>query len=122
MRRSRKYIYTITVVSGNPNEREPEKRMRSTNWGYYFKKEDAELVIKNNLTDISELGYYRYGVLSRVGEGPMPSIMEEIQWYEFTWNWDVPPREHDGIVIPEYTGVMEIQKPKVYEGIWFATL
>lgn len=122
MRRFRKYIYTVTVVNGDPNERDTEKRLRSRCWGYHFKKADAEYVIDNNATDISELGYYRYGVLSRIGEGPMPSIMDEVQWYEFIWNWNVAPREHDGIVIPEFVEAKPIKKPEMYQQILFAGL
>jgi hypothetical protein len=116
-------IYTITVVNGNPNANrdDQENRLRSRCWGYYFNRADAQQVIEENQTDISELGYYRYGVLSALPEGPL-AIGEELQWYEFIWNYNVPPREHDGIVIPDFVEARKIDKPPMYDHFMFGTL
>jgi hypothetical protein len=108
----------MICVSGNPNERDVEKRMRSRCWGYYMKRRDAARAIECNATDMSELGYYRYAVLSRIGEGPC-AFPDELQWYEFIWNWDVPPREHDGMVIPDFVRAEKIEKPEKYQQILF---
>jgi hypothetical protein len=70
---------------------------------------------------MSELGYYQYGVLSQMGEGPMPS-QKELQWYEFIWDWDVVPRDFDGIVIPAYRGATKISKPEIYNEMLFGGL
>jgi len=118
-----KTIFTFTVVNGDPSTPLDDHRnkMRSRCWGYYFDRKDAEYVIEHNSTDMAELGYYQYAVLSEVGEGPMP-LGDELQWYEFIWNWDVPPREHDGIVIPEFVEAKKIEKPEMYQQIYFGTI
>lgn len=113
-----KSIFLMVVVSGDPNERAPEKRMRSRCWGYYFDRDIAEKAIEENWTDMSEMEYYQYAVLVQQGEGPLPE-QDELQWYEFVWNWSVPPREHDGVVIPEFVGIRKIDKPEVYSQILF---
>jgi hypothetical protein len=105
----------MTVVNGDPEERDLEKRLRSRCWGYYFKRKDAEYMIDNNATDISEMGYYQYAVLASVGEGPL-AIGDELQWYEMIWNWNVPPRKHDGIVIPKFIEAKKITKPEMFNG------
>lgn len=119
-------IFIVVVVSGHPDpeslpeyntHKKNEFRMRSRCWGFYFDRVDAEHVIEHNETDISELGYYRYAVLSEVGEGPL-AIPDELQWYEFIWDWDVPPRK-DGVVIPMLTEVRRIGKPQKYERFFF---
>ena len=116
-------IFTMTVVSGDPEAPldQNEKRLRCRCWGYYFSRKTAAEAIEGNWTDMSELGYYRYGVLGSLGEGPLPS-QKELQWYEFVWNWDVPPREHDGIVIPEFVEAKKIDKPEKYQQILFGGL
>lgn len=116
-----KKIFTITVVNGDPYKREVDKHLRSRCWGYYFNRKDSEEAIQNNVTDISEMGYYKYAVLSEQGEGPLPDG-EELQWYEFIWNWKVPPRKHDNLVIPEFVRTKKIKKPKMYEHILFGGL
>jgi hypothetical protein len=73
-------VYTITVMSAKPFT----KGFRIREWGYYFKRADAAQVIEHNLTDISELDYYHFAVLSFTGEGPL-AIPESLQWYEFEW-------------------------------------
>ena len=115
-------IFTMTVVSGDPNIplNQNENRFRCRCWGYYFDRRTAAKSIVNNWTDMSELGYYEYGVLASLGEGPIPS-QKELQWYEFIWNWNVEPRE-DGIRIPELIDVKKIEKPSQYEHIWFGGL
>lgn len=116
-------IFTITVVNGNPYaaKEDDRNRLRTRCWGYYFNRADAEHVIEHNETDISELNYYEYGVLASVGEGPL-AFPDELQWYRFLWNYDVPTRKHDGIVIPEFMGVDKIIKPSIYEHIFFGGL
>ena len=111
----------MVCVSGDPEEwKSLEKRLRSRCWGYYVKRRDAASVIECNGTDMSELGYYRYAVLTKLGEGPM-AISEELQWYEFIWNWNVNPRA-DGVVIPEFVEAKKINKPGKYQNILFGDL
>jgi hypothetical protein len=73
-------VYTITVLSNTPCT----KQFRIREWGYYFDRASAAKVIEENQTDISELDYYHYAVLSAKGEGPL-AIPEALQWYEFIW-------------------------------------
>ena len=116
-------IYTITVVNGDPYAPldNSQDRLRTRCWGYYFNRADAEHVIEHNETDISELNYYQYGLLSSLGEGPM-TIPDELQWYRFLWNYDVPPRPHDGMIVPEFMGAEKIDKPSIYNHIIFGGL
>jgi hypothetical protein len=116
-------IYTVTVLSGDPYapKDKPEDRLRTRCWGYYFNRADAERAIEHNETDISELNYYQYGLLSSLGEGMM-AIPDQLQWYRFVWNYDVPPRAHDGVLIPEYMGAEKIDKPSIYDNILFGGL
>jgi hypothetical protein len=107
-----KKIFTMTVVSGDPNERDVEKRLRSRCWGYYFDQKEAEEAIEGNETDMSECGYYRYAVLTELGEGPC-AIGDELQWYEFRWKWT------EGESWPELLSVDKIDRPAQYEGIMF---
>ena len=113
-------IFTMTVVSGDPAVplNQNEKRLRCRCWGYYFDRRTAAKAIENNWTDMSEMGYYRYGVLASLGEGPLPS-QKELQWYEFVWDWNVSPRETDGIVIPEFVEARKIDKPEKYQQVLF---
>ena len=127
-----KTIFLVIVVNGDPNVRIDKNRpeieydfanyaddsLRSRCWGYHFNREDAEHVIVNNETDISELGYYQYAVLSEVGEGPL-AIPEELQWYEFIWDWEVTPRA-DGVKIPTLIEVKKIEKPEKYQAYFFS--
>lgn len=116
-------IFTFTVVSGDPfklnDKGHPEMRTRT--WGYYVDRIDAEHAIENNETDMSELGYYRYAVLCEVGEGPLPTTVE-LQWYEFIWDRDTKPREHDGMKVPELVAVDKIEKPEKYGHFMFGGL
>jgi len=118
MKRSK--IYTMTVVSGDPGSRDPKTRLRARCWGYYFNRKDAEEAIMQNATDMSECDYYHFAVLGELGEGPMPH-QEELQWYEFQWNWYVAPRA-DGVRVPEFVETIKISKPSQYEQILFAGL
>jgi hypothetical protein len=116
--KERKSIFLMVVVNGNPEERDSKLRLRSRCWGYYFDRAVAEKAIEENWTDMSEMEYYKYAVLVEQGQGPLPE-QEELQWYEFVWNWCVPPREHDGIVIPEFVEARKIDKPEQYSQILF---
>jgi hypothetical protein len=115
-------IFTMTVVSGDPNAdlRDNEYKLRCRCWGYYFSRKTAAEAIEGNWTDMSELGYYLYGVLSELGEGPLPN-QKELQWYRFNWNHDVEPNEH-GVVWPELMSVTKIEKPEIYQQILFGGL
>ena len=97
------------------------RKFRSSGSGYYFDFKDAEKAVTNNWGDMSELGYYKYAVICKVGEGPM-GCGDEVQWYQFVWNFDVAPREYDGVVIPAFVEAKKIDKPEMYERIFFATL
>lgn len=94
-------IYTITVAS-----RSKTKEIRWREWGYYFNQTAAAKVIEENQTDISEMGYYRYGLLSSKGEGPL-AIPEPIQWYEFIWEGD------------KFVGTQKITCPDEFKHICF---
>jgi hypothetical protein len=117
-RRENNKIFTITVIYGNPRLPYADERMRVRSWGYYFKQEDAAHVIEHNETDISELGYYQYGLLAELGEGPL-ALADELQWYEFIWNYDTEPRKHDGMKVPEFVEARKIERPPQYEGYCF---
>ena len=106
-------IYTVTVVSGDPNQADVKTRMRVCHWGYYFEREAADCAIQNNLTDMSECGYYQYGVVSELGEG-VCVIGDELQWYEFVWDDSDSDRQ--------FLEAQKINKPAIYENIAFAGL
>ena len=118
-----KKIYTISVINGDPHadERPGPSRFRVRCWGYYFNQKDAAHVIEHNETDISELCYYQYGLLAKLGEGPL-AIADELQWYEFIWNFDTEPRAFDGMKVPEFVEARKIERPKMYEGYAFGGL
>ena len=107
-----KVIYEITCVSGNPFQHhyDDSRDFRICTWGYYFNREDAEKVIEENQTDISELGYYRYALLTEKGEGPL-AIGLGLQWYEFIW--DFPCKGWD--YTPKLKEVKKIEMPDVYK-------
>lgn len=44
------------------------KRIRC--WGWYKNEEDAEACIKENWTDIYEMGYYNFAIIEPFTEGP----------------------------------------------------
>ncbi len=116
-------IYLMTVVSGGEpippgGTFDDVTVLRSRTWGYHFEQELAHRAIDNNHTDMSELGYYQYAVLSELEPGPC-AIPTEIQWYEFIWNYDTQPRKHDGYRVPEFVGTKRIEKPDHYENILF---
>jgi len=110
-----KQIYTVAVVGDTPKKGE---KIRYRVWGYYFKRSEATACVKGNWTDISELGYYRYGVITGLGEGPI-AIGKKLAWYEFVWNRKTKPRKHDGIRVPELVEVRPIKAPKAYEHHFF---
>lgn len=123
-------IFTITCVSGDPGAEERaietndpnwahqkmKYRMRSRCWGYYFDRADAEHVIEHNETDISELGYYQYAVLTELGEGPLAN-QHELQWYEFHWVTNDHPSGWR-----QLTSVTKIEKPLKYAQYMFGGL
>jgi hypothetical protein len=120
-------IFTMTVVSGDPNTSEIKNRLRCRCWGYYFNRRDAARAIENNWTDMSELDYYHYAVLSELKEGPMPS-QKELQWYEFNWwheedyHLSEPPRDKNGVFWPHLQAVTKIEKPEKYQNMLFGGL
>ena len=106
-------IFTLTVVSNDPYSLDKDFRTRT--WGYFFNVKDATTSMMNTETDMSECGYYRYGVVSQIEEGPCP-IAEEIQWFEFVWE---KIKHSDG---RELKQVKKIKKPKIYKNIMFGGL
>jgi hypothetical protein len=107
-------VYTIHVLSGDPENRIKDFSFRSRNWGFYFKQEDAAHVIEHNETDISELDYYHYAVLSAKGEGPL-AIAETIQWYEFVWASHLDP----SILLRLFLEARKIDCPEQYKNLVF---
>jgi hypothetical protein len=87
-----KEIYLVSVLGAAQQELEHE---RYRVWGYYFDLETARQCVLENWTDISELGYYRYGVISQMGEGPL-ACPETQEWYEFEWEGDAMRRKYKG--------------------------
>ena len=112
-----KEIYTVTVVSGDPNSREKETSLRSRCWGYYFNRKTAVQAVKENWTDISECGYYRYALVAAVGEG-MLTVPERTIWYEFFWNH----QETGDSNFPKLVEVKQIEKPEIYQPLLFGGL
>lgn len=108
-------IFTMTVISGELAQKDPSKRLRSRCWGYYFSLVDADYDFRMNATDMSEHGYYRYGVLGELREGP-GTVTDEIQWYEFIWEWPA-----DGTVerTPKFVEAKLIDKPEIYQQLLF---
>lgn len=53
-------------------------------WGFYSSFEDADNVIRNNVTDIHE-GCYDYAVIEEYEEG-ISGYTGECWWYEYNWN------------------------------------
>jgi len=114
-------VYTITAMSGDPHKKGD---YRQADWGYFFKREDAERVVERNETDISELGYYRYALLAAKGEGPL-AIAEPLQWYEFIWQYrGLAPAKYvshygrDEVLSGEDCWLVQVKKirqPKVYD-------
>jgi hypothetical protein len=107
-------IYLVTVLYGDPykaNAKGTRPDLRVRNWGYYTDRASAQQVIEENQTDISECGYYQYAVLTSIEEGPL-AIGEELQWYEFVWEWE--PRR--------FVEAKKIEKPTMYQQIAFAGL
>ena len=96
-------IHEIIVMSGDP---EKPQSFRTCTWGYYFDKENAAECIENNWTDISELGYYQYAVLTAKGEGPL-AIGQALQWYEFQWEGR------------KFRGAIKIAMPAMYDRFFF---
>lgn len=79
-------VYMIDVFSDQETHLPSlSSKFRHRNWGFYFKLEDAQHVVENNETDISELDYYHFALISKKGQGPL-AISEAIQWYEFIWD------------------------------------
>lgn len=109
---SKRVIYTVTTISGDPNNKEDD-RLRSRCWGYYFNRVDAEQCIENNHFDIAELGYYQYAVLSVLEEGPI-SFGDELQWYEF-YRDDMGSGD-------AFFNARKIEKPQIYTQHIFGTL
>ena len=118
-----KKIFTMTVVSGDPNAdlRDNKNRLRARCWGYYFNRKDAAWAIENNATDMSELDYYHFAVLSEMGEGPMP-FGKEVQWYEFHWDHDPAEMNDNDVIWPVLVAVTKISKPPQYEQVLFGGL
>lgn len=92
-------VYLVSVFNPKPDE-----RLRV--WGYYHEVENARQCVKENWTDISELGYYRYGIVSKMGVGPL-AVPEDEEWYEFCWV--------DGHLVT----VEPVAKPEEYAGVLF---
>jgi hypothetical protein len=90
-------IYLISVLSRNGE--------RYRVWGYYRDIETARECVLENWSDISELDYYHYGVISQMGEGPL-ACPEEQEWYEFEWEGEVG-------VDMKYKGAKKIDEPVV---------
>jgi hypothetical protein len=121
-KKNRKSIFVVTVASGDPQPSiANHPTFRSINWGFYFTYKSAKYAIEHNVSDISEQGYYQYAILQKIGEGIM-AFPEEMQWYEFIWNRDVPPRKHDGSLCspwPLFVEAKKIDKPEMYGGMFF---
>lgn len=74
-----KHIFVIKTVKEEPI---------GPNWvttvGYTFTKKGAKCIVKHNIEDIAECGYYKYGVIIKVTPGTYQ--FGEQTWYEFTYN------------------------------------
>lgn len=67
-------IYTVNALGLGPE--------RKTNWGYYFSYDDAEKSILENYTDLFEIGYYQYAVITAIPEG-LCAISDVLQWFDY---------------------------------------
>jgi hypothetical protein len=121
MENDRKKIYFVTVfyVPKEFREEMPRpkidewetvlyKRIRC--WGWFEKEEDAEKCIKENWTDIYELGYYNLAMIEPNTEGPI-SCGTESRWFDVKY-LDTEENSFDN----EYI-VTEIDKPEAFKSI-----
>lgn len=76
-----KYIYTVTTIR-EPNKKDPIGRPRTVGW--YDNHDAAHEALFENYNDISEEGYYKYGLIEKVSYGVYSFPYEET-WYE--WNY-----------------------------------
>lgn len=74
-----KTIYFVTVFYLEP-DKDTYKRTRC--WGWFEKEEDAEKCIKENWTDIYEIGYYNTAMIEPMGEGPCSVRPRENRWFD----------------------------------------
>lgn len=118
MQEEAKLIYTVTVLSGNPAVKDS---MRSVCWGYYFDSETAEESIYGNWTDMSEIDYYHYAVISSLEPG-VAAIPTEIQWFEFEWDHDRPAKKNGEPRHSKFIGAKKITKPEKYSQWGFGCL
>lgn len=102
-------IYIITSVDGN-EENDP---LRSRAWGYYFNLEDAKNYVELAYRTISDMGYYRYIVISALPEGAN-AISTELEWYQVLWIYAHPPHAR--------TELIQIEKPEKYSKFNFGIL
>lgn len=74
-----KPIYFVTVFYLEPNK-DTYKRIRC--WGWFEKEEDAEKCIKENWTDIYEIGYYNTAMIESLGEGTLSIFPKNNRWFD----------------------------------------
>lgn len=82
IRRKRLKIYKIDMVFLKEDESDFQKRVvRNTTWGFFKTKEIAIQAIKENWTDLFEVGHYTHGVVSEIEEG-ISSFPRKQWWYK----------------------------------------
>lgn len=84
-------IYLVSVLSADGT--------RYRVWGYYMDYWDARRVVRDNQTDIYEQGYYDFGLLTTIGEGPL-AVPEAQEWFKAVYE-DNRFKETVPVAIPE---------------------
>lgn len=73
-----KKIYTVQVMWIDKKGRIDTHR----NWGWFETWTEADEVIRKNITDIFEKGYYNYALINEVPPGICVGHLKKEYWYE----------------------------------------
>ena len=87
-------VHVASIANGELNE--------ERTWGYYFDYSNAEKAIINNITDIFEMGYYNYAVISemRPGVAMVPENYNDQKWFKAEYDCVDIKLEDDPKVTP----------------------
>lgn len=99
-------IFFITVMHFKEGDDSLKNPKRSRCWGWVRDFDEAEMLVKENATDMFEVGYYNMAVIEEMPEGLIPHAKQEI-WYSAT---HIPGAETQ--MKPK---VEKINKPEVFK-------
>jgi hypothetical protein len=73
---------------------------RVRTWGFFHTFEDAERHVKNNISDLFEMGYYDLAVIEEMPEGIVPTTKAR-KWYKAVYDSQTDDPTVEAIECPD---------------------